>query len=199
MDLLSTEKTILKLPQACITYIPNFLNINEAHELFGYLRKDVDWQHDDITLFGKTYKQPRLTAFYSDTKRTYTYSNITMEPRLFTPKLLKLKRQLELTFGYQFNSVLLNLYRDGSDSNGWHADNEKELGKKPVIASISLGAERLFHFKHRTLKHERHKLKLEHGSLLIMSGEMQEYWLHQIPKTKKPIGERINLTFRHII
>ncbi|WP_223033861.1 alpha-ketoglutarate-dependent dioxygenase AlkB family protein [Hanstruepera marina] len=199
MDLFSTEKTILKLPQAHIVYIPNFLNTNEANVLFNFLKQQVDWQHDNITIFGKTYRQPRLTALYSNTQKTYTYSNITMNPKIFTPELLKLKKQVELASGYLFNSVLLNFYRDGNDSNGWHADNEKELGKNPVIASVSLGAERLFHFKHRTLKHEKYKLKLEHGSLLIMSGEMQKHWLHQIPKTKRTVGERINLTFRQII
>ena len=98
----------------------------------------------------------------------------------------------------EFSSVLLNLYRDGSDSNGWHADNEKELGTNPAIASLSLGAERKFNIKHRRLKTEKHQLVLEHGSLLLMKGEMQHHWLHQIAKTKKEVGPRINLTFRKI-
>ena len=94
--------------------------------------------------------------------------------------------------------MLLNLYRDGQDSNGWHADNEKELGKNPIIASITFGEVRPFHFKHRFIKEEKHKINLEHGSLLFMHGEMQHYWVHHIPKTKKEIKPRINLTFRNI-
>ena len=98
----------------------------------------------------------------------------------------------------EFNSCLLNLYRDGNDSNGWHADNEKQLGKNPIIASLSLGSERYFHLKHRTKPHLKHKIVLKHGSVLVMKEETQHFWLHQIPKTKKEIGKRINLTFRYI-
>jgi alkylated DNA repair dioxygenase AlkB len=121
-----------------------------------------------------------------------------MLPKVFTKELLDIKRDIEQMANHQFTSVLLNLYRNGNDSNGWHADNEKELGKNPVIASLSLGNPRLFQFKHRNLKDQKYKLILEHGSLLLMKGEMQHYWLHQIPKTKKKVGERINLTFRKI-
>lgn len=199
MDLFSSEKPILNLPQADITYIPKFLKSNEADIAFKKLRERISWQQDNITVFGKTYKQPRLTALYSKSKLSYTYSNITMQPKPFTPDLILLNNKIEQISDTTFNSVLLNLYRDGQDSNGWHADNEKELGEKPVIASLSLGAQRIFHFKHRTLKEEKYKLVLEHGSLLIMAGDMQKHWLHQIPKTRKRIGERINLTFRHII
>lgn len=199
MDLFSSEKIIFNLPQANITYIPDFLSLDEANELFVSLKTKTPWQQDIITVFGKTYKQPRLTALYSEINRAYTYSNITMQPKPFTPELTLLKHKIEQISGTTFNSVLLNLYRNGQDSNGWHADNEKELGEKSVISSLSLGAQRTFHFKHRNLKEEKHKLALEHGSLLIMAGDMQKYWLHQIPKTKKQIGERINLTFRKLI
>lgn len=199
MDLFSSEKTIFNLPQANVTYIPNFLRLADADALFKNFRTHISWQQDDITVFGKTYKQPRLTALYSETNRAYSYSNITMQPKAFTPELSLLKNKIEQISGTTFNSVLLNLYRDGQDSNGWHADNEKELGEKPIIASLSLGTHRVFHFKHKTLKEEKHKLELEHGGLLIMAGDMQKYWLHQIPKTKKQIGERINLTFRKLI
>lgn len=199
MDLFSSEKTIFNLPQADVSYIPDFLSLDAADELFMSLRNKTHWQQDDITVFGKTYKQPRLTALYSETDHAYTYSNITMQPKSFTPELTPLKTKIEQISGTTFNSVLLNLYRDGHDSNGWHADNEKELGKNPVIASLTLGAQRVFHFKHRTVPNEKYKIQLEHGSLLIMAGEMQQYWLHCIPKTKKTIGERINLTFRLIL
>ena len=119
-----------------------------------------------------------------------------MQPNPMTPVLSAILKKIETYSKHSFNAVLLNLYRDGKDSNGWHADNEKELGKNPVIASISLGQERFFHLKHRTIKEERFKLKLAHGSLLLMSGSLQHHWLHQIPKTTRPLEPRINLTFR---
>jgi alkylated DNA repair dioxygenase AlkB len=122
-----------------------------------------------------------------------------MQPTIFTSELQQIKSDIEQEVEHQFTSVLLNLYRNGNDSNGWHADNEKALGKNPVIASLSFGETRPFHFKHRHIKDERHKINLNHGSLLLMRGEMQHYWLHQIAKTKKTIGERINLTFRTIL
>ena len=122
-----------------------------------------------------------------------------MHPEPFTSTLLDIKTKVESFSKEKFNTLLINLYRDGNDSNGWHADNEKELGINPVIASVSFGEERPFHFKHRSLKNERHKLNLEHGSLLLMKGEMQHYWLHQIAKTKRLIQPRINLTFRRLV
>ena len=198
MELFSKEKTTLQLPNAEVVYIPNFYPSEKATEIFKTLKETTEWQHDDITVFGKTYKQPRLTALYANNNLPYTYSNITMFPKIFNKTLLNIKQAVEGYADHEFTSVLLNLYRDGNDSNGWHADNEKELGKNPVIASVSFGEARLFHFKHRQMNNEKHKLLLEHGSLLIMKGEMQHYWLHQIPKTKKVIGERINLTFRTI-
>lgn len=198
MDLFSEEKTILKLPHAELIYIPNFISRQRADYYFEHLKSNVNWQQDDITVYGKTYKQPRLTALYAENKNSYSYSNIIMYPKPFTSELLEMKQNIENVAHHKFTTALINLYRDGNDSNGWHADNEKELGENPVIASLSLGEVRPFHFKHRVLKEERHKLLLEHGSLLIMKGEMQHYWLHQIAKTKKKIGERINLTFRTI-
>ncbi|MCX7550615.1 alpha-ketoglutarate-dependent dioxygenase AlkB family protein [Xanthomarina sp. F2636L] len=198
MDLFSSEKTSFKLPQAELIYIPQFYNQSQADKLFKILLEQVLWQQDNITIFGKTHKQPRLTALYSEDNKSYSYSGITMNPNPFSSLILSIKQEIELFTKHKFNSVLINLYRDGSDSNGWHADNEKELGLNPTIASVSFGAKRTFKFRHRTLKHEKHQLKLEHGSLLIMTDEMQHYWLHQIPKTKKDIGKRINLTFRFI-
>jgi alkylated DNA repair dioxygenase AlkB len=121
-----------------------------------------------------------------------------MKPNIFTEDLLHIKNAIESEIQHTFTTVLLNLYRNGNDSNGWHADNEKELGKNPVIASVSFGEVRPFYYKHRHIKEENHKLHLNHGSLLVMKGEMQHYWLHQIAKTKKSIGKRINLTFRSL-
>jgi alkylated DNA repair dioxygenase AlkB len=121
-----------------------------------------------------------------------------MEPHPWNPLLREINLKLASEINNTFTSVLLNLYRDGKDSNGWHADNEKELGKNPVIASLSFGAERTFHLQHNTEKTLKQKIILEHGSLLVMKGTTQHYWKHQIPKTAKEIGNRINLTFRNI-
>ena len=199
MDLFFEEKRHFKLPNAELIYIDNFYDTAVADHYFDVLKKNVNWQQDDIKIFGKTYKQPRLTALYANNSKPYSYSNITMQPTLFTTELQQIKIDIEQEVAHKFTSVLLNRYRDGNDSNGWHADNEKELGMNPVIASLSLGESRPFHFKHRNIKEERHKINLNHGSLLIMKGDMQHHWLHQIAKTKKLIGERINLTFRTIL
>ena len=186
------------LPDGELKYYPAFLSLKEADDLYNELYTTTPWQADKITVFGKTYDQPRLTALYGTDPSPYTYSNITMQPHPMTKTLLGLIEKIKSYNDNEFNAVLLNLYRNGKDSNGWHADNEKELGKNPVIASISLGEERFFHLKHRTQKEQRLKIALKHGSLLIMGGEMQHHWLHQIPKTTKPISPRINLTFRKI-
>ena len=188
----------LNLKDAEVTYYPNFFNINEADNHFKSLLDRIKWKQDNIIVYGKTYLQPRLTAFYADNTKTYKYSNVTMTPSPFDSDLLKIKNYIETKLKIKFTSCLANLYRDGKDSNGWHADNEKELGANPIIASVSFGAERLFHFKHRYDKALKKKLNLEDGSLLLMKGETQHNWLHQIPKTKKTIGKRINLTFRII-
>ncbi len=192
------NNTTLDLKDAEISYDEHFLSHNEASTYFDVLRKETDWQQDRIKVFGKEYDQPRLTALFADNKNPYTYSNVTMHPTPFSPVLLDIKSKIEKKLDQKFTTCLLNLYRNGQDSNGWHADNEKELGKNPVIASVSLGAERLFHMKHRTDKTQKLRLNLAHGSLLVMSGSTQHHWLHQIPKTKKNVGERINLTFRII-
>ncbi len=188
----------LKLRDADIWYYPSFFSREESGYYFHKLLKTTAWQQDDITVFGKTYKQPRLTALYANNEKTYSYSNIIMYPHLFTNELLDIKHKIETVIDKNFTTCLLNLYRDGQDSNGWHADNEKELGKKPVIASVSFGANRMFHLKHRYDKNLKRKLVLETGTLLVMKGETQHYWLHQIPKTKKKVEARINLTFRII-
>jgi alkylated DNA repair dioxygenase AlkB len=188
----------LLLPDSEIYYENHFLDDKESITLFNALREKVEWQQDSIKIFGKEFDQPRLTALYAENNQTYSYSGITMQPKLFTQELLDLRDRLKKVTGIHFTTCLLNLYRDGQDSNGWHADNEKELGENPPIASISLGAERVFKLKHNTLKEEKQKLLLENGSLLLMKGATQHYWKHEIPKTKKIVGERINLTFRII-
>ena len=188
----------LNLKDAEVFYYPNYFTKNESMSLFQILTTETLWQQDDIKVFGKTYKQPRLTSLYGSNKRPYSYSNITMHPHKFSSTLLKIKSKIEDTTNEIFTTCLLNQYRDGQDSNGWHADNEKELGQNPVIASVSFGASRMFHLKHRYDKSHKCKLLLESGSLLLMKGTTQHFWLHHVPKTKKQIGSRINLTFRYI-
>ena len=199
MSLFSDSNEIrLDMIDADVIYYPSFFSITEADTLFHSLLENTPWQQDNITLFGKTHKQPRLTALYGNNGKTYSYSNIIMRPHEFDKELLHIKSKIESITTTEFTTCLLNLYRDGSDSNGWHADDEKELGKNPIIASVSLGAERIFHFKHKKNKDLKEKFVLQHGSLLLMKGATQHHWLHQIPKTKKEIGKRINLTFRFI-
>jgi len=197
MSLFDTSKIVkLQLQDAEIEYHPQFFGLEEANALFDKLYQNTQWIEEDIRVYGKIYKQPRLTAFFANNQKKYGYANISMIPQPFPPLLNAIKTKVEAATQTQFSSCLLNLYRDGQDSNGWHADDEKELGHNPVIASVSLGAERLFHLKHKKIKTLKHKLNLQNGSLLLMKGETQHHWLHQIPKTKKPLGKRINLTFR---
>ncbi|MFT6371178.1 MAG: alkylated DNA repair dioxygenase AlkB [Maribacter sp.] len=195
-QLFDHEPQHLNLPDSSITYYPNFMDIVIADDYFTLLKNNIAWQQDDIKVFGKVYAQPRLTALYANNNKPYSYSNLTMKPHQFTKELQDIKEKIEVLSKCSFTTCLLNLYRDGKDSNGWHADNEKELGQNPVIASISLGTPRYFHIKHNTMVDAKHKMLLGHGSLLLMMGETQHFWKHQIPKTSKPIGERINLTFR---
>lgn len=196
--LFPSEKIQFDLPDAEIVYYSNFFEKEEANHLFEKLKTEIPWQQDDITVFGKTYPQPRLTALFGNEGKPYSYSNIVMKPHTWNALLMFIKNKVEEVCNENFTTVLLNYYRDGKDSNGWHADNEKELGRNPVIASVSFGAERSFHLQHNSIKEQKLKINLEHGSLLIMKGTTQHFWKHQIPKTAKPIGSRINLTFRII-
>ncbi|MAU26020.1 MAG: alpha-ketoglutarate-dependent dioxygenase AlkB [Muricauda sp.] len=195
----SAENTKLALVDADIRYYPHFLTASEADCFFDRLLQNIEWRYDDITVFGKTYKQPRLTALYGNNGKPYSYSNIVMWPHSFIEPLTTIKERIEKVAKVEFTTCLLNLYRDGKDSNGWHSDDEKELGRNPVIASVSLGEERYFHLRHKKNKSLKSKLLLQHGSLLLMQGETQHNWQHQIPKTAKRIGPRINLTFRVIV
>jgi len=188
----------LDLPDSDITYFPNVFSETESLRYFNSILNETNWQQDNITVFGKTYAQPRLTGLFANNTKPYSYSNITMHPEAFSETLLKVKQKIEVLSKTHFTTCLANLYRNGKDSNGWHADNEKELGKNPIIASVSFGETRAFHLKHRKEKTLKHKLFLESGSLLLMKGETQQHWLHQIARTKKEVKPRINLTFRII-
>jgi alkylated DNA repair dioxygenase AlkB len=193
-----SEPQVLDLPDAEIIYYPQLFDKEQADNIYTELLKEIAWQQDNITVYGKTHPQPRLTALYGNDGKPYSYSNITMQPKPWNSLLQKIKYYIEASTECQFTTVLLNQYRDGKDSNGWHADNEKELGTNPIIASLSLGAERVFQLKHNTISEAKKNIILEHGSLLLMKGSTQHFWKHQIPKTTKPIGNRINLTFRSI-
>ncbi|MBD2243009.1 alpha-ketoglutarate-dependent dioxygenase AlkB [Nostoc sp. FACHB-888] len=189
----------LSVPDAEITYYPSYFTVEESDEILQRLFIEVNWQQDKIKCYGKEINLPRLTAWYGDTGKCYTYSKIKMNPMPWTPVLLLIKKRVEDIAEFSFNSVLLNLYRDGKDSVSWHSDDEPELGKYPVIYSVSFGGERKFQLRHKfDKKLKKVELVLTHGSLLIMKGKTQEYWQHQIPKTSKPVMPRINLTFRII-
>lgn len=198
-SLFQSEPIFFNVPDATLRYYPNFFEQKEADVVFEQLMNIVPWQQDNIKVFGKTHLQPRLTALYGDNDKSYSYSNITMKPLAWNELLLAIKQKIEHQSNSKFTTVLLNQYRDGKDSNGWHADNEKELGTNPCIASLSFGAARNFQLKHNTNKTQKINILLKHGSLLIMEGNTQHYWKHQIPKTTKPISARINLTFRKIL
>jgi alkylated DNA repair dioxygenase AlkB len=197
-SLFPSEKIIFDLPNADIAYYPNFFDAKKSKMLFEKLLNEIPWQQDNITVFGKTHPQPRLTCLFGNEGKPYSYSNIVMQPYHWNPLLMFIKNEIEEVCLENFTTVLLNLYRDGKDSNGWHADNEKELGRNPVIASVSFGAERSFHLQHNTITDAKLKITLENGSLLLMKGETQHFWKHQIPKTAKTLQPRINLTFRII-
>lgn len=197
-SLFPSEKITFDLPNAEIEYYPNFFDAEKSKMLFEKLLNEIPWQQDNITVFGKTHPQPRLTCLFGNEGKPYSYSNIVMQPHHWNPLLMFIKNEIEEACLENFTTVLLNLYRDGKDSNGWHADNEKELGRNPVIASVSFGAERSFHLQHNTISDAKLKITLENGSLLLMKGETQHFWKHQIPKTAKTLQPRINLTFRII-
>lgn len=163
------------------------------------LQKGIAWTQESIKIFGRDVMQPRLTAWYGDPDKVYSYSGITMKPLLWTADLKSIKEKTEHITGHAYNSCLLNLYRDGNDSMGWHRDNEKELGPEPVIASVSFGAARTFLFRNYENKKEQVALELRSGEVLLMKGTTQTFWQHALPKRKAVTGTRINLTFRNIV
>ena len=168
----------------------------EAAVLFAELRQTIDWQQESILMFGRRVLVPRLVAWHGDPGASYTYSGTPHQPLPWTRPLARIRDRAAELCGARFNAVLLNLYRDGRDGMGWHADDEAELGRDPVIASVSLGATRRFCLRHRKRRNLKLDVPLPHGSLLCMSGSTQHHWLHALPKTQAAVGERINLTFR---
>jgi alkylated DNA repair dioxygenase AlkB len=177
-----------------LLYDESFLDQEAADALFDCLRRETPWKQE----VGRGRPFPRLTAWYADPGLSYSYSGVTHHALEWTPALGEVRRHVEAVAQAEFNSLLLNLYRDGRDSIGFHTDAEPELGLNPVVASVSLGAVREFILKHKTAR-EKRKFRLAHGSLLVMGGTCQHFWLHGVPKTDEEVGERINLTFRKII
>lgn len=181
-----------------VLFFPNFFSRLESDQLFTSLLDNIKWQQDSIRFYGKDICIPRLTAWYGDKNKSYTYSGIPMKPYVWTKELLQIKERIEKKAEVEFSSVLLNRYRTGDDSVAWHCDDEPELGINPVIGSVSFGASRQFKLRHLEEKELIRDVELNNGSFLLMKGETQHKWEHCVPKTKKKIGERINLTFRVI-
>lgn len=189
----------IPLPDAEISYYRDFIPHDKSIEYLEILLSEVAWQQNQIKMFGKVHNEPRLTAWYGNQGLSYKYSGIQLLPTPWTKLLRDLKSQVSEVAATQFNSALLNYYRDGQDSMGYHQDNEKELGQNPVIASLTFGAQRIFQLKHISDKSiQRKDIPLSSGSLLVMAGATQHHWKHQIPKSKKPLGPRLNITFREI-
>tara|TARA_B100001123_G_scaffold280373_1_gene312357 strand:- start:61 stop:690 length:630 start_codon:yes stop_codon:yes gene_type:complete len=189
----------IKIPDAEVFLYPSLLYYHEADQLFDNLKTSIIWEKQKIKLYGGLHDVPRLTAWYGDPDKSYVYSGIKLKTRPWNSDLLQIRDIIEKISKAKFNSVLLNLYRSGSDSVSWHSDDESELGKNPVIGSLSLGESRQFHMKHKYDRDLKQKILLQHGSFLLMRGKTQHNWLHQIPKRKNLKGERINLTFRTIM
>ncbi len=186
------------LPDAELDYLGDFLDGARADALLAELLALPDWKRERLFLFGREVDAPRLSAWYGDPGLRYAYSGVVHTATGWPESLFALRDRLEDELGLRFNSVLANRYRDGRDSMGWHSDDEPELGDRPVVASLSLGAQRCFRLRHRTRKECSVDLPLEHGSLLLMKGDTQAHWRHCLPKTTRCRDERINLSFRYV-
>ncbi len=194
----SNPREFIKIANGEYIYLPGFFNVPQANQYLAQLQDNILWKQEKMNMYGKQVDFPRLTSWYGDTGKPYSFSGIKLTPHPWTAELTEIKQQVETFCSTSFNSVLLNLYRHGNDSISWHSDAEKELGINPVIASVNFGAERVFQMRHNSTQ-EKISITLEHGSLLVMRGELQHYWKHQVPKTKKTVAPRINLTFRTIL
>lgn len=185
----------IPIPDGELLWLEQLALAESNDEVLRRLIAETDWRAESITLWGRQMLQPRLTAWHGTAR--YRYSGLQLEPQPFTPLLLDIKAAVEDASGHTFNSVLLNYYRDGRDSMGMHSDDEPELGRNPVIASVSFGAPRTFIMRHKQTK-QTVKLALTSGSMLLMRGATQHFWLHGINKSARVTGPRINLTFRFI-
>ena len=192
-----SEKNLLPC-DGTVYYYGKVLTGGQADHFYSKLLENIEWKNDEAVIFGKRIITKRKVAWYGDADFEYTYSNATKTALPWTPELLELKKIAEEKTGETYNSCLLNLYHSGEEGMAYHSDGEKDLKKNGAIASVSLGAERKFSFKHKHTK-EKVDLVLEHGSLLAMKDQTQSFWLHRLPPTKKVSGARINLTFRTIV
>ncbi|ATL75925.1 2OG-Fe(II) oxygenase [Chryseobacterium piperi] len=187
-----------QFPQELLEYTEHFLQEHEATALERKLMETVSWNQTTQKMYDKVVMTPRLTAWFGDEGKSYELGGSRIKVNSWPPELVSLKQKIEAFTGYRFNSVLLNLYRDGNDSVAWHRDKDNELGERPVIASVSLGQVRNFDFRKVDDHRQKYSLSLPHGSLLIMKGNLQVHWEHRIAKSAKPMKPRINLTFRLI-
>lgn len=194
----NSETLVLKRDGLDISYQENFVIPEIADQWFERLLHETAWQQDTITVYGKKHLTPRLSYWMGESWMSYSYSQHTMQPHPWQALPLTIKHTIETATGERFNSVLINYYRDGQDSNGWHADDELELGLEPVIASLSLGVARDFHLRNKQDHSDKYTLCLENGSLLMMRGSTQTRWQHHVPK-RASAGPRINLTFRYMV
>lgn len=191
-------KIRVALPQAEIAWCRGWLQAAQADVLMQALLQDVRWEVHRIRMFGRMVDSPRLSSWTGDAEASYRYSGTRFAPQPWLEALQPVRTRLQDETGHPFNSVLVNRYRSGNDAMGWHSDDEPELGAQPLIASLSLGATRRFAFKHRDDAALKQTLELGHGDLLLMGGDTQRHYKHALPRTAKPVGERINLTFRQI-
>ncbi|WP_223607822.1 alpha-ketoglutarate-dependent dioxygenase AlkB [Chryseobacterium sp. OSA05B] len=198
MDQLSLfdSEEFFRFPKELLEYTDHFLPEHEASQLEELLIRTAPWKQRTQKMYDKMVLTPRLTAWYGDESKTYKLGGNDFNVNPWLPELLALKQKIEQSSRYQFNSVLLNLYRDGNDSVAWHQDKDSELGTRPIIASVSLGQVRNFDFRKADDHRNKYSLPLQHGSLLIMKGDLQLNWEHRIAKSVQPMKSRINLTFR---
>ncbi|TRX75800.1 alpha-ketoglutarate-dependent dioxygenase AlkB family protein [Pseudomonas mangiferae] len=184
------------LDDAELRLLSPWLSPQEADDWLARLLAETPWEQPTVHLHGRDFPVPRRTAWYGDPDARYRYSGLTHEPLSWTPLLAEIRARVEAVAGQAFNGVLLNHYRDGNDSMGWHSDDEAVLGRNPVIASLNLGGTRRFDLRRRGTTRIGHSLPLSHGSLLVMSGPTQHHWQHQVAKTRAHCAPRLNLTFR---
>tara|TARA_R100001244_G_scaffold259_24_gene594 strand:- start:11883 stop:12485 length:603 start_codon:yes stop_codon:yes gene_type:complete len=190
--------TDLQLPDAELQLQAQWLDAATADRWLQQLIAQTPWEQPQVRLYGRAYPVPRLVAWYGDAEASYRYSGLTHQPLPWTPLLAEIRRRVAAAAGQALNGVLLNYYRDGNDSMGWHSDDEAELGRNPLVASLNLGGTRRFDLRRKGQSRIEHSLALEHGSLLVMRGPTQHYWQHQVAKTRTPCAPRLNLTFRLI-
>lgn len=212
---------VISVPDGRLYYAPQFFDAHSSDDYLDYLlacdnidykthdwqqEKDINacsfrniqWHQDSVSMFGKTHRLPRVSAWYGDSDRPYTYSGITLQPKAWTEKLKQIRQALEPICKCRFNSVLLNWYRDGDDHISWHTDAEPELGKNPLIASVNFGESRRFLIRRKDDHQCKLEIPLHHGSVLLMAGALQHHWQHSVPKQKRVTKSRVNLTFRNI-